>query len=404
MTIAPKYVGDPARPFTRGGGPLRRLITSYTSSRERMWVAERQNAERGEIVEVWRLCCESTAELRVDTDTVSGLTIGVPSVQRVSYAGPDGPPILLVQLRPGMLPEDITCHARRFAEAFGCRTLTVAPAGINYPVGCCWVRFVAGPDPLLQTVPFLTLDNGHVVWGRSETGAIISINLHDDAPHTVVQGQTGSGKSIWTYGVLAQLAHRADIRVVGSDPTGLLWRPWPESPDRVSGLRDPAAHEAMLARLIAEMDDRLESMPAMLDKSPTGVELPVIVVVLEEYAGLLRAADQADKETGKAIRSHVSRLLAESRKVGFRVLMLLQRAEATIIGGAERSNLSGRLSFRVDNRESVKMLHGVEVPDEVVTAQLAALPGVALFQAPGVDVARLRGPYVTYRDYCTAVA
>ena len=371
-----------------------------------MWVAELRAHEQLEIREVWRLVCESIQELRVDTETVSGLTIGTPLVRNISFDGLDGPPVLLVELRPGMLIGDLTEHSARFATAMGCRSMRAELAGLDYPVGSVWVRFTVGPDPLAAAfapAELLAGPNGHVVWGRGEDGSTVSMGLHGDSPHVVAQGQTGSGKSTWVYGVLGQLAGRPDVVVAGSDPTGLLWRPWPASPLRVGGLRDPQVHEAMLARLIAEMDDRLDAMPALLDKSPTGPDLPVIVVVLEEYAGLLRAADQADPKLGKAIRSHVGRLLAESRKVGFRVLMLVQRAEASIIGGAERSNLAGRVSFRVDGRDSVKLLHGPDVPEDVVSAHMRADAGVALFEAPGLPLGRLRAPLSSYGDYVATV-
>src|SRR5690606_29962046 len=102
-----------------------------------------------------------------------------------------------------------------------------------------------------------------------------------------------------------------------------------------------------------------------------------------------------DTELGR----NVQMLLAESRKAGFRILMVSQRMEANLVGAFNRDNLSHRFSFRTASREGVKMLHE-GVPDDVAAAHMTADPGIALVQAPTVPLARLRAPTVaSYSDY-----
>jgi hypothetical protein len=50
-------------------------------------------------------------------------------------------------------------------------------------------------------------------------------------------------------------------------------------------------------------------------------------------------------------------MLAEAHKVGFRVVIAAQRTEASIVGSAERAQCAGRLSFRVDSKDSINLLH-----------------------------------------------
>ncbi len=80
-----------------------------------------------------------------------------------------------------------------------------------------------------------------------------------------------------------------------------------------------------------------------------------------------------------------------------RVLILVQRAEANVVGAFERSNCALRISFGVDSPESVRLLHpAAPDPDDHVNAP----PGVALLSAPGVPLVRFRaglvGDYAAY--------
>ncbi|WP_075334958.1 hypothetical protein [Pseudonocardia sp. Ae717_Ps2] len=43
-----------------------------------------------------------------------------------------------------------------------------------------------------------------------------------EGPHVCIQGATRSGKSVWCYSALAQLARLDDVLIAGSDLSGLL--------------------------------------------------------------------------------------------------------------------------------------------------------------------------------------
>jgi DNA segregation ATPase FtsK/SpoIIIE-like protein len=225
------------------------------------------------------------------------------------------------------------------------------------------------------------------------------------AAHVVIQGATRSGKTTGLYSVLAQLAKTPDVEVTGCDPTGLLLGPWAARRGLVAssvGTANPAAHVATLEALTATMDARIAGIPSGRDTVAIGPRCPLLVVVLEEYPGLLRVLD-ADRQLGKLARAAVARLLGEGAKAGLRVVLVAQRAEASIIGGYERGQASHALSFRVAGRDTVAMLHADAAAD-VVAAHATAPAGVALLFAPGTPLRRLRAPHVTYAEYVAAVA
>jgi hypothetical protein len=364
---------------------------------ERLADAQAQ-AEVDALVLAWERACEGAGLVRT-VPTVSGPTVIVPAVVFVVL----GPPMVLaVRLEPGMTAADVRAAAGRLAPHLGVYGLRVEPIGVGAHVHITLLRadpLAAAPGPTSAGAAAFVVELGH-----DEQGQPVRISL-DTAAHLIVQGATRAGKSVALYGLLAQVVERNAIAVTGCDPTGLLLAPWmtrggPFSP--AVGTRDPAAHVALLEALTADMDARVAALPAGSDGVALGMDCPLRLVLLEEYPGLLRVLDAHDKTLGKRARAAVARLLGEGAKAGLRIVVVAQRAEATIIGGFERGQASHRLSFRVDTADAVKMLHP-DVPPEVTAAHATAAPGIALLTAPGEPLRRLRVPATTYAAYVAAV-
>lgn len=350
------------------------------------------------LVYAWRRACEG-AGLFQQVDAAAGPTIITPRIVDVRL----GPPLsFTAELLPGQLPGDVRRVSSRLAPHIGVPLLAVHPFGHRH------VRLQAlDCDPLDGDVPLIRGRGVHL--GRDEAGAEITEHPMD-LPHALVQGVTRSGKSVWTYGLLANVAHDPLVTLAGVDPTGLLFRPLAGSRHTarlVSGLGDLGAPARLLGQLTAEMDRRIAALPLDRDTLEISPEQPLIMVVLEEYPGLLRVLDSAktkNDDPGKIVRSLVSRLLAEGHKVGLRVLIMAQRAEAAVVGAFERAMCSLRLSFRCDNRAAVELLHpGVD--GQLADQHTTAAPGIALVTMPGKPLRRIRGPYLGgYAEFSAAVA
>lgn len=371
-------------------------LTSWRTRRQDHLLDER---EVDALTWAWRQACEG-AGVCVQVDTATGTTVSTPHLVEI-VLGP--PTVLVAKLLPGQLLPDIRRAALRMAPHLGAIALRVEPVGLIH------VRVeLLNADPLdtfdpLQLPPAM----GSAVLGRAEHGGTLTEDWAEVA-HTILQGVTRSGKSRWTYGLLAQMAHDQRITVCGCDPTGLLFRPFRGTRHgewQVSGVGDPKAHLLLLGRLVDEMDQRIAALPEDRDTLEVGTdpEHQLRVIVLEELAGLYRAVDALDKDSGKAIRALISRLLAEGAKVGFRVVIIVQRAEANIIGSFERAMCSLRISFRTDNQASVELLHpGTD--KGLADAHTTARPGIALMSSPGQELIRFRAPFVAgYADYVQAV-
>lgn len=224
--------------------------------------------------------------------------------------------------------------------------------------------------------------------GRLDDGNQAAIDLRD-AAHTIIQGQTRSGKSAFCYGVLGQLAHISEnrLQVWGIDPNQVLLAPWHDRhPLRIALGLDFEHILGVLETLMTVMDERLgQLLDERIDKfDPDNPDHPpLLVVVFEEYAVLIEAmkAEDARRKPAERVRSRiesmVGRLFFEGAKVGVRVILIVQRADADIVGGAMRSQAGTTITFGVDRPEAVKMLVA-NCPDELVEEIMEAPAGRAL--------------------------
>ncbi len=129
----------------------------------------------------------------------------------------DGPETLVIELLPGQLPVDVLAAARRLAPALCCARVRVTGSSDQRR---CRLELL-DVDPLAATVPLGEVGHGPALIGHGEDGQEITRSW-ESRGHQIVQGQTGSGKSVFTYGQLADAAGRPDHLVTGIDSTGLL--------------------------------------------------------------------------------------------------------------------------------------------------------------------------------------
>lgn len=356
--------------------------------------------ERLEIKYRWHAACERSQLGQWSTTPLGGQGqhAGLPRIRHTSDIELGPPTRIRLAVPPGLTLAAIREAAPALAETLGVHAVRFRPGPRRGDV----VAVLLERDPLAQVVPAgLPVPAGHVLVGVDEDGQTVSAPA-PDLGHTIVQGMTRSGKSVWTYSLLGQLAGMGPaVRIVGIDPSGITLRPFRDDPLRVLGTADPDRYVEVLGALVEDMDERMAAMPRNRDVLPVSAEHPVTFVVCEELAGMYRVLG---KKRAEEVRDRLlGRLLAEGAKVGIRVVLIVQRAEAAVVGAFERAQCSTRLSFRVDNAESVRMLHPA-VPAELVAQHATALAGTALLTAPGVALARLRGPYVGgYEEFAAVI-
>lgn len=222
----------------------------------------------------------------------------------------------------------------------------------------------------------------------------VVVDMVESAGHWIIQGQIRSGKSFTTYNVLATLAGNPCVRVVGVDPSALILAPWAETESLIS-LGQTTEQAEQIIEILEWVNDEGNARTAGLfarriDKlTQFTPDEPLILLVLEEFAGMLEFLKRVDTLEGRKpaeryetqAASLVSAIIAQHAKAGVRLVLLTQRAEASIVGGTARSNMAVRMTLRHDNGDAIRMLHENITPDELEQVSRFA-PGVAFFESP----------------------
>lgn len=304
----------------------------------------------------------------VEQRTGSKIVVHAPRVAsiRPSALGVD----LRVRTIPGQPTQSILEAKDRLSSALGVplRATEVDPTTV------CLTAVLR--DPLNDVRVAGTSVTTHIVVGRCDDGTEAIIDLAD-AAHIAVQGMTRSGKSALLYTILGQLVAAANVHVCGIDPNQVLLGPLAEAPgidskDFVLG-SDPVAALALLDEACRVMDERARRLTdlGIAAHEEFTDDLPVCVIVLEEYAGLLRQAAAHDgalkpaERTAGKIKQRVARLVSEGAKAGIRVVLITQRMDASIVDGDSRGQFGTRITLSVDNGDAVRMLHPQASPETV---------------------------------------
>nr|VFJ55286.1 MAG: DNA segregation ATPase FtsK/SpoIIIE, S-DNA-T family [Candidatus Kentron sp. FW] len=180
------------------------------------------------------------------------------------------------------------------------------------------------------------------------------------APHLLVGGTTGSGKSVCLHALILSLLwrqSREDLQFCLIDPKRVEFEGYRTLPNLFGGQVFNHAKDALkiLEALVEEMETRTEALTkAGVRDLPEGrasgrlKRLPFIAVFIEELADLF---DQAP-----LVEAPLIRLLQKARATGIHLVIATQRPDAATFIGRVRSNLPARIALRVQKSSDSKII------------------------------------------------
>ncbi len=178
----------------------------------------------------------------------------------------------------------------------------------------------------------------------------------EHAPHTLIAGTTGSGKSVLIQNLLLDLALKNEPSVVkvtiidpkmGVDYFSLEYLPHLAEPVITTQERSLE----VLNGLVAEMDrryrlfggPRVNKLAAFNDRVPASERLPWLVVVHDEFADWMQSDEYRNQVTAL-----VNRLSVKARAAGIHLVFAAQRPDVSVMPMQLRDNLGNRLVLRVE--------------------------------------------------------
>jgi DNA segregation ATPase FtsK/SpoIIIE, S-DNA-T family len=239
---------------------------------------------------------------------------------------------------------------------------------------------------------------------REDTGAPLWLNLTDEfggntqhGPHTLIAGETGSGKGVLIQNLLLQLVafnSPENLKLYVIDPkfgSDFFWIS--EAPHLVGGIASSQEEsEQVLGSLVEEMERRYSLIsgartPNIAEynrKVSPSERLPRIVIFHDEMADWMADSD----DYRKMIQDKMTRIASKARACGMNVFLITQRASQDAIPVGIRDNLNNRLCLKVASKAGSELA--------------LKLPGGELLLGRGQLAANLSGDRPSGGDYFTA--
>lgn len=250
--------------------------------------------------------------------------------------------------------------------------------------------------------------------GQDITGQPIVTDLAK-APHLLVAGTTGSGKSVGVNAMILSLLYKAtpdEVRLIMIDPKMLELSIYEGIPHLLAPVvTDMKLAANALTWCVNEMDKRYRLMSyfgvrniagfnqklkealdrgqklgnpfSLTPETPEPLEhLPYIVVVVDEFADLMMVA-------GKKIEELIARLAQKARAAGIHLILATQRPSVDVITGLIKANIPTRIAFQVSSK-----IDSRTILDQMGAESLLG-QGDMLFLPPGTGYPqRVHGAFV----------
>lgn len=233
---------------------------------------------------------------------------------------------------------------------------------------------------------------------KEEDSSNLFLSPKSNAPHTLIAGSTGSGKSVLMQNIILGIActntpQQAEIVLI--DPKlGVDYFAFEGLPHLQGGIIDDQKNAIRaLNELVGEMNRRYTVLKENkvsnvfdLNKKPNATEqLPFLWVIHDEFAEWMMTPKYAE-----AVSDVVGRLGVKARAAGIALVFAAQRPDANVMPMQLRANLGNRLVLRVDGEGTSEIALGEKGAERLLgkghlAAKLEGEPSVIHAQVPFVD-------------------
>lgn len=212
---------------------------------------------------------------------------------------------------------------------------------------------------LLENLSVLDFSRGKldVIAGQTPDGNMEIVDI-SKAPHMLIAGTTGSGKTIFLYSIIVSLLYKypmEDLEFLIVDPKQTDFVFFEDLPNLYGGHIVIEAEEALeLIRRVNDVDKpermslirscRSRDIDSYNEKNPNN-RMKRLVIIIDEYADLIQTAEMQGNR--KSFEKFLSMLAQKVRSLGIHLIIATQRPSANIVTGVLKANIPYRISFRL---------------------------------------------------------
>ncbi len=216
---------------------------------------------------------------------------------------------------------------------------------------------------------------------KEDDGALLYLPLAGDfggqeraAPHSLVSGNTGSGKGILVTNLMLELCalnspRELDLYLI--DPKKGVDYAWARRLPHLRGgiIADQAEAVLLFERLVAQMEERYDLISERgfrnIDQYNRRVgsdeRLPRVVIFFDEVANWMQ-----DDDFKKEVEALLNKIATKARAAGLHLFMIYQRADVQVMTMQLRTNLGNRLILRLPDEGSSKIALGEKGADRLL--------------------------------------
>lgn len=346
-----------------------------------------------------------------------------------------------VELAPGEKVNRISGLADDLALALRAKSIRIlAPipgkslVGVEVPNRKAQIVYI---KEILESERFKSEDDGlKVALGKTIAGEPYAADL-TRAPHLLIAGQTGSGKSVCINSIMASLLASKtpdDLRMILIDPKVVELKPYENIPHLLGPvITNPETAVQALKWATVKMDERYEKLAKCgvrnikgfnekvragtlreearysqneefgdgfqvrytddMDAGdiPLSEPMPYILIIIDELADLMMVA-------GKEVETNIARIAQKARAVGIHLILATQRPSTNVITGTIKANLPTRIAFKVASQIDARTILDRQGAEQLLGR------GDMLFRAiESPDPERLHGCFLDDAQ-CEAIA
>ena len=316
-----------------------------------------------------------------------------------------------IALQPGVRVEKVTQIQNNIAKDMRAESIRIlAPVPGSDTVGIELPNKVSNMVFLRELMESDTWRNTKanipIILGKDVSGHVKIADLAK-APHLLIAGSTGSGKSVCMNTLIMSLLYRFspyELKLILVDPKYVeleIYRPLPHlitplvnDPTKVPyalrwGVNEMEHRYQQMARVKAKNLEAFNGRPPdpepVMDENgdPIPQKLPLLIIIVDELADIMMTEAKKDVETS------ICRIAQKGRAAGIHLVIATQTPRKDIITGTIKANLPTKISFKVSTGMDSRVILDCQGAEKLLGK------GDMLFKGPAGEMERIQGSMVS---------